>query len=107
MLIGLGLTTSLWAGVIVLMGLGITDAVSMATRQTTMRLTTPDNMRGKVVGFNNVSAMRANNIGTFEVGFMSGQVDSGNAMLPAVAVGIVVALVEWRSRRAIRECGYP
>ena len=71
LLIAFGFTTSLWLGVLILAGLGASDAVGMATRQTTVQLTTDDNMRGRAVSFSSVSAMTANNLGTFEVGIMS------------------------------------
>ncbi|MDA1228187.1 MAG: MFS transporter [Chloroflexi bacterium] len=107
LLIALGFTTALWLGVVILIGLGATDAIGMATRQTTVQLTTPDNMRGRAVSFNNVAAMSANNIGTFEVGFMSEQIGAGNTMLLAGGVGLVVVLLVWRSMRAIRDYRYP
>ncbi len=107
LLIVLGFTTALWLGVVVLIGLGTTDAIGMATRQTTVQLTTPDNMRGRAVSFNNVSAMSANNIGTFEVGFMSDQIGAGYTMVLAGLVGILVVIVVWRSMRAIRDYRYP
>ena len=44
LLIVFGFTTALWLGVIILAGLGASDAVGMATRQTTVQLTTSDNM---------------------------------------------------------------
>jgi MFS family permease len=107
LLIALGFTTALWLGVVVLIGLGATDAIGMATRQTTVQLTTPDNMRGRAVSFNNVAAMSANNIGTFEVGFMSDQIGAGNTMVLAGVVGLLVVIVVWRSIRAIRDYRYP
>jgi len=107
LLIALGFTTALWLGVVVLIGLGATDAIGMATRQTTVQLTTPDNMRGRAVSFNNVAAMSANNIGTFEVGFMSDQIGAGYTMVLAGVVGLLVVIVVWRSMRAIRDYRYP
>ena len=107
LLIALGFTTALWLGVVVLIGLGATDAIGMATRQTTVQLTTPDNMRGRAVSFNNVAAMSANNIGTFEVGFMSDQIGAGHTMILAGVVGLLVVIVVWRSMRAIRDYRYP
>jgi ENTS family enterobactin (siderophore) exporter len=107
LLIALGFTTALWLGVVVLIGLGATDAIGMATRQTTVQLTTPDNMRGRAVSFNNVAAMSANNIGTFEVGFMSDQIGAGHTMILAGVVGLLVVIVVWRSMRAIQDYRYP
>ena len=80
---------------------------SMTTRQTTVQLTTPDNMRGRAVSFHSVSAMSANNIGTFEVGFMSQQVGAGNTMVLGGVISVIVVFAIWRLMRGIREYRYP
>ncbi|MCH7801262.1 MAG: MFS transporter, partial [Chloroflexi bacterium] len=64
LMIVFGLNTSLWVATIIIIGLGATDAIGMTTRQTTVQLTTPDNMRGRAVSFHSVPAMSANNLGT-------------------------------------------
>lgn len=107
LLIAFGFTTMLWVGVVVLAGLGASDAVGMATRQTTVQLTTSDNMRGRAVSFSSVSAMTANNLGTFEVGFMSEIIGPNNTLILGGAVGIVVVLLVWMMVRGIREYRYP
>ena len=107
LLIAFGFTTALWLGVIILAGLGASDAVGMATRQTTVQLTTSDNMRGRAVSFSSVSAMTANNLGTFEVGFMSEAIGADNTLILGGAIGIVVVLLVWAMVRGIREYRYP
>ncbi len=107
LLIAFGFTTSLWLGVIILAGLGASDAVGMATRQTTVQLTTSDNMRGRAVSFSSVSAMTANNLGTFEVGFMSEAIGADNTLILGGAVGIAVVLIVWAMIRGIRDYRYP
>ena len=107
LLIAFGFTTALWLGVIILAGLGASDAVGMATRQTTVQLTTSDSMRGRAVSFSSVSAMTANNLGTFEVGFMSEIIGAGNTLILGGAVGIAVVLLVWMMVRGIREYRYP
>ena len=107
LLIAFGFTTSLWLGAIILAGLGASDAVGMAIRQTTVQLTTSDNMRGRAVSFSSVSAMTANNLGTFEVGFMSEAIGASNTLILGGAVGIVVVLIVWMMVRGIREYRYP
>ena len=107
LLIVFGFTTSLWLGVIILAGLGASDAVGMATRQTTVQLTTSDNMRGRAVSFSSVSAMTANNLGTFEVGFMSEAIGADKTLILGGAVGIVVVLIVWAMVRGIRDYRYP
>ena len=107
LLIAFGFTTSLWLGAVILAGLGASDAVGMAIRQTTVQLTTSDNMRGRAVSFSSVSAMTANNLGTFEVGFMSEAIGANNTLILGGAVGIVVVLIVWMMVRGIREYRYP
>ena len=51
----------LTVGSVIIAGLGATDAIGMTTRQTTVQLTTPDNMRGRAVSFHSFCAMGANN----------------------------------------------
>ncbi len=107
LLIVFGFTTSLWMGVIILAGLGASDAVGMATRQTTVQLTTSDNMRGRAVSFSSVSAMTANNLGTFEVGIMSETIGADNTLILGGVIGIIVVLVVWAMVRGIRDYRYP
>ena len=107
LLIAFGFTTALWLGVLILAGLGASDAVGMATRQTTVQLTTADNMRGRAVSFSSVSAMTANNLGTFEVGYMSEVIGADNTLILGGGVGIVVVLMVWLMVRGIREYRYP
>ena len=94
-------------GGIIISGLGMTDAVGMTTRQTTVQLTTPDNMRGRAVSFHSFCAMSANNIGTFEVGYMSSRIGAGNTMLLGGAISVVVVLSVWRFVSGLRNYRYP
>ena len=90
-----------------MIGLGATDAIGMTTRQTTVQLTTPDHMRGRAVSAHSVSAMSANNLGTFEVGFMSEQIGAERTMILGGIVSLVVVVAVWRLVRGIREYRYP
>lgn len=107
LLIAFGFTTSLWLGVLILAGLGASDAVGMATRQTTVQLTTDDNMRGRAVSFSSVSAMTANNLGTFEVGIMSETIGAANTLILGGVIGAIVVILVWAFVRGIREYRYP
>ena len=107
LLIAFGLSPYLWLGSIILIGLGATDAIGMTTRQTTVQLTTPDHMRGRAVSAHSVSAMSANNLGTFEVGFMSEQIGANNTMILGGVISVVVVIAVWRLMRGIREYRYP
>ena len=91
----------------IISGLGATDAIGMTTRQTTVQLTTPDHMRGRAVSFHSFSAMAANNIGTFEVGFMSERIGAGNTMLLGGTVSVCVVLLVWRLIAGLRNYRYP
>ena len=94
-------------GGVIISGLGMTDAIGMTTRQTTVQLTTPDNMRGRAVSFHSFCAMSANNIGTFEVGYMSSRIGAGNTMLLGGAVSVIVVLTIWRLISGLRNYRYP
>ena len=94
-------------GGIIITALGASDAIGMTTRQTTVQLTTPDNMRGRAVSFHSFSAMAANNIGTFEVGFMSAQIGAGNTMLLGGVVSVIVVITVWRVASSLRDYRYP
>jgi predicted MFS family arabinose efflux permease len=107
LLIVFGFTTSLILGVVIITGLGAADAVTMTTRQTTVQLTTPDNMRGRAVSFHSVSAMSANNLGTLEVGLMSEAIGAGETLILGGVIAIFVTLIIWRALKGIREYRYP
>ncbi|MCE2457610.1 MAG: MFS transporter [Dehalococcoidia bacterium] len=107
LIIAFGFSTSLWLGTLLIAGLGATDAIGMTTRQTTVQLTTPDHMRGRAVSAHSVSAMTANNLGTFEVGFMSEQIGADRTMILGGAISVVVVILVWWLVKGIREYRYP
>ena len=107
LLIAFGFTTSLWLGTLIIAVLGATDAIGMTTRQTTVQLTTPDHMRGRAVSAHSVSAMTANNIGTFEVGFMSEQIGANRTMILGGVISVAVVILVWWLVRGIRQYRYP
>ncbi len=110
LLIAFGLSNSLWLATIIIVSLGVTDAIGMATRQTTVQLTTPDNMRGRATSFHELSAESANNIGTIEVGFLSQQIGAGSTMVLggflAVAVPRYRRFLSCPSVRSTPESGH-
>ena len=107
LIIGFGFSTSLLLGTLLIAGLGATDAIGMTTRQTTVQLTTPDHMRGRAVSAHSVSAMTANNLGTFEVGFMSEQIGADRTMILGGLISVAVVILVWWLVRGIREYRYP
>ena len=64
-------------------------------------------MRGRAVSFSSVSAMTANNLGTFEVGIMSEVIGADRTLILGGGVGIVVVCMVWLMVRGIREYRYP
>ena len=107
LLIAFGFTTSLWLGTLIIAGLGATDAIGMTTRQTTVQLTTPDHMRGRAVSAHSVSAMTANNLGTFEVGVLSEQIGADRTMILGGVISLLVVVVVWWLVKGIRQYRYP
>lgn len=106
-LFGFGSVTTLWMGAIMIAGLGGSDAVTVAVRQSTVHLTTPDHMRGRAYAFLILAAQTANNIGTIWVGFWAGAIGAGNTMILGGAISLVATLVIWRVWRPIREYRSP
>ena len=74
-------------------------------RQSTVQLTTPDEMRGRAFSFMVLAAQTANNVGIIWVGFWAGSIGAPNAMLLGGALGIAATLLIgllWKSVRAYR-----
>ena len=106
-LVGFGSVTSLWLGAIMIAGLGGADAVTVAVRQATVQLTTPDHMRGRAFAFMILSAQTANNVGTIWVGLWAAAIGAQQTMLLGAAISILATLLIWRLWRPIREYRYP
>ena len=105
LLFAMGAAPWLWLGMIVIALLGAADAVTVAVRQATVQLTTPDEMRGRAFSFMVLAAQTANNLGIIWVGFWAGSIGAPNAMLLGGVIGMVatvsIALV-WKSIRTYR-----
>ncbi|MDA0271265.1 MAG: MFS transporter [Chloroflexi bacterium] len=106
-LFGFGSVTNLWLGAMFIALLGGTDAVTVAVRETTVQLTTPDHMRGRAYSFMILTAQTANNLGTIWVGFWSASIGAPGAMQLGAVVAVLATLVIWRVWRPIREYRYP
>lgn len=100
---GFGSATTLWMGAMMIAGLGAADAVTVAVRQTTVMLTTPDNMRGRAFAFMVLAAQTANNLGTIWVGFWASAIGAANTMLLGGAIAIVATVLIGWLWRPIRE----
>lgn len=104
-LFGFGTASSLWMGMLMIGLLGAADAVTVAVRQTTVMLTTPDHMRGRAFALMILAAQTANNVGTIWVGFWAGAIGAGNTMVLAGAVSVAATLAIgyfWKPIRAFR-----
>ncbi len=106
-LFGFGLVNTLWMGMVMIAILGGTDAVTVAVRQTTIQLTTPDHMRGRAFSFMILAAQTANNIGTIWVGFWAAAIGPGNTMVMGGVIALIATLIVWRVWAPIREYRYP
>ncbi len=102
-LFGFGAASTLWFGLLMIAGLGAADAVTVAVRQTTVMLTTPDHMRGRAFALMILAAQTANNVGTIWVGAWAGAIGAGNTMMLGGVISIVATATIWRFWRPIRE----
>ena len=104
-LFGFGTASSLWMGMLMIGLLGAADAVTVAVRQTTVILTTPDHMRGRAFSLLILAAQTANNVGTIWVGFWAGAIGAGNTMVLAGVISVAATLVIgffWKPIRKFR-----
>jgi MFS family permease len=102
-LFGFGLANTLWMGLLMIGLLGAADAVTVAVRQTTVMLTTPDHMRGRAFALMILAAQTANNIGTIWVGFWAGTIGANNTMLLGGVISITATALIWLYWKPIRE----
>jgi len=83
-------------GLVLVAGLGATDAVGMVMRQTIVQLTTPDRLLGRASSAHSFAAMGANNVGQMEVAFMSGAIGAGSTMILGGIIAIAVVGLVWK-----------
>jgi predicted MFS family arabinose efflux permease len=102
-LFGFGLATTLWFGIMMIALLGAADAVTVAVRQTTVMLTTPDHMRGRSFALMILAAQTANNVGTIWVGTWAGLIGASNTMVMGGVISIGATALIWWFWRPIRE----
>ena len=107
LLFGLGVAPALWLGLLIIGGLGAADAVTVAVRQTTVQLTTPDEMRGRAFSFMVLAAQTANNLGIIWIGFWAGSIGASNTMLLGGALGLGASLLIGLAARSIRKYRAP
>lgn len=95
------------AGLLLLAGLGGMDAITVTVRQATVQLTTPDEMRGRALSVQTLSAQTANNIGTLWVGMLSALIGASGTLLLGGGASIAFTGFVWRRVKAVREYRAP
>ena len=107
LLFALGVAPAFWLGMIIIAGLGAADAVTVAVRQTTVQLTTPDEMRGRAFSFMVLAAQTANNLGIIWIGFWAGSIGAGDTMLLGGALGLGASLLIGLIAKSVRQYRAP
>ena len=102
-LFGFGTVNTLFLGLVMIALLGAADAVTVAVRQTTVMLTTPDHMRGRAFALMILAAQTANNVGTIWVGFWAGSIGAGNTMVLGGVISISATALIWSFWKPIRQ----
>ncbi|MEM1231008.1 MAG: MFS transporter [Pseudomonadota bacterium] len=105
LMVAFSLASSLWLGLLLIAALGAADSVTVAVRQATVMLTTPDHMRGRAFALMVLAAQSANNIGTIWVGALAGAIGASQSMLVGGIFSIVATLLIgwlWRPIRTFR-----
>ena len=100
LLFALGAAPWLWVGMIIIAMLGAADAVTVAVRQVTVHLTTPDEMRGRAFSVMVLMAQTANNLGIIWVGFWGDEIGVDRTYLLGGVIGLGATLLIgllWRS----------
>ena len=94
-------------GMLLLAGLGGTDAVTVTVRQATVQLTTPDEMRGRALSVQTLSAQTANNLGTVWVGMLSALIGASSTLLLGSTLSMLFTAVVWFKVKAVKEYRAP
>jgi MFS family permease len=76
---------------------GMADQVSVVMRQTTIQLSTPDELRGRVSAVNMIAIAASNQLGAVESGFVAAATSAPFAVVSGgVGCLVVLAIVAWR-----------
>ena len=102
-LLGFGAANTLLMGILMIGLLGAADAITVAVRQTTIMLTTPDEMRGRAFSLMILAAQTANNIGTIWVGVWVGAIGAANTMLLGGFISILATGMIYKFWPPIRD----
>jgi len=95
--IGFGLSRSFPLSVALFMLAGAADQVSVVMRQTTIQLTTPDALRGRVSAVNMLFIAASNQLGAVESGFLAAATSATFAVVfGGIGCLLVVAWTAWK-----------
>jgi hypothetical protein len=95
--IGFGLSRSFPLSVALYMLAGAADQVSVVMRQTTVQLTTPDALRGRVSAVNMIFIAASNQLGAVESGFLAAATSATFAVVfGGIGCLLVVAWTAWK-----------
>jgi hypothetical protein len=82
-----GLSTTIGAGLAIMVVLGASDTVSLVTRNAMIQISTPDTMQGRVAAVHSVTAGASNDLGEFESGLLASAIGG----VPACIAGGILA----------------
>jgi predicted MFS family arabinose efflux permease len=94
-------------GLVLLAGLGGMDAITVTVRQATVQLTTPDEMRGRALSVQTLSAQTANNVGTLWVGMLSALIGVSSTLLLGGGLSMLFTGWVWQRVKAVKEYRAP
>jgi MFS family permease len=104
--VGLGLfaaSQTFWVGLVLVGGLGLTNALQAVMRQTAFHLLTPDHVRGRAFSIFNMFSQGANSVGAMVVGFTAALIGASGALYIGSAIGILLTLSVWFASPALRQ----
>ena len=79
----------------------------VTVRQATVQLTTPDEMRGRALSVQTLSAQTANNAGTIWVGVLSGAIGASSTLLLGGTLSMLFTVWVWFKVSAVRDYEAP
>lgn len=100
--IAFGLSRSFPLSLLLYMGIGAADAVSVVMRQTTIQLATPDELRGRVTSVNMLFIGTSNQLGTVESGFVAALTNATFAVVSGGAGCLAVLGAVWATMPELR-----
>jgi predicted MFS family arabinose efflux permease len=104
--LGLGLfaaSSDFWVALVLVGGLGLTNALQAVMRQTAFHLLTPDSLRGRAFSVFNMFSQGANSVGAMVVGFTAALIGAPGALYIGSAFGVVLTLIVWFAWPGLRQ----